>query len=229
MSQDFNHQLYGYFARIGKAVSNGHRIALLDLLEQGERSVETLANLAGLSTANTSQHLQQLRNAGMVKARKQGQHVYYRLSDDVRIAQLLDALQTLAQDKLTEVGRLVSNHLGPNGKRDTVSAQELRNRLEHSGVTVIDVRPAEEYAAGHIPGARNIELRELEQRLDEIPADAEVVVYCRGAYSLPAYQAAERLRSHGYNVQRLKRGFPEWRLAGLPVRSTDAVASVMMI
>ena len=223
MSQEFDHQLYGYFARIGKAVSNGHRIALLDLLGQGERSVEMLARLAGLSTANTSQHLQQLRNAGLVNARKQGQHVFYRLSDDRRIAQLLEAVQTLAQDKLTEVGRLVSHHLGPVVKRDTVSAAELKARLEGTAVTLIDVRPGDEFAAGHIPGARNIEPGELDRCLGEIPADSDVVVYCRGAYSAPAFEAAERLRERGYRVQRLKRGFPEWRLAGLPVTAGGAV------
>ncbi len=221
MSQEFNHQLYGYFARIGKAVSNGHRIALLDLLGQGERPVEMLAKLAGLSTANTSQHLQQLRNAGLVKARKQGQHVFYRLTDDLRIAQLLEAVQTLAQDKLTEAGRLVAHHLGPSARRDAVSAQELAGRMTE--VTVIDVRPAEEFVTGHIPGAHNVELRELEHRLEEIPDDRDVVVYCRGAYSLPAVQATERLRGKGYQVQRLKRGFNEWRLAGLPVEAEGAV------
>lgn len=221
MSQEFNHQLYGYFARIGKAVSNGHRIALLDLLGQGERSVEMLAKLAGLSTANTSQHLQQLRNAGLVKARKQGQHVFYRLTDDLRIAQLLEAVQTLAQDKLTEVGRLVSHHLGPTVRRDTVSARELAQRLTET--TVIDVRPAEEYVTGHIPGANNIELRELERRLGDIPDHRDIVIYCRGAYSLPAVEATERLRKEGFQVQRLKRGFTEWRLAGLPVEAEEAV------
>ena len=220
MNQEFDHQLYGYFARVGKAVSNGHRIALLDLLVQGERSVEMLARLAGLSMANTSQHLQQLRNAGLVKARKEGQHVFYRLSDDLRIAQLLETVQTLAHDKLSEVGRLVATHLGPSARRDTITATELSARGD--AVTVIDLRPAEEFATGHIPGARNMQLKDLERRHPEIPQDREVVVYCRGAYSLPAAQAAERLRAQGLAVRRLRRGFTEWRLAGLPVEGLCA-------
>ena len=220
MHEEFHHQLYGHFARVGKAVSNGHRIALLDLLGQGERSVEILARLAGLSMANTSQHLQQLRSSGLVKARKQGQHVFYRLTDDARIAQLLELVQTLAQEELTEVGPLVAHHLGAGGRNDVITAAELDVRRE--AVTLIDVRTTEEFAAGHVPGALPIELRDLERRLPEVRRGTPVVVYCRGAFWPAAFQAVARLRSKGYTVQRLARGFPEWRLAGLPIEVEDA-------
>ncbi|MBD3618595.1 MAG: metalloregulator ArsR/SmtB family transcription factor [Chromatiales bacterium] len=225
MNQEFHHQLYGQFARVGKAVSNGHRIALLDLLAQGERSVEALAQLAGLSLANTSQHLQLLRGAGLVKARKQGQHVFYRLTDDLRIGQLLETVQLLAQDALAEVGPLMTRHLGADLRQGAISATDLHARLDE--VTLLDLRPAEEFARGHVPTARNLPLRELDRQLHEIPRARPVVVYCRGALSPPAFQAAQHLESKGFRVQRLARGFPEWRLAGLPIEVEDAMGAVL--
>ncbi len=212
----FKQDLFAQFARVGKALSNANRLELLEFLAQGERSVEALARVSGLSVANTSQHLQQLRQAGLVTCRKEGLRVFYRLSGDDVVA-LLDALRAVAERHLAEVDKLVNTYLTVKDSLEPVPAQELLERARQGLVTVIDVRPPEEYAAGHLPGAVNIPLAELEQRLDELDPGQEVVAYCRGPHCVLAFDAVARLREKGLRARRLENGYPEWKLAGLPV------------
>ncbi len=216
----FSEQIFSQLARVGKAVSNAHRLALLEYLAQGERSVESLARVAGLSVANTSQHLQQLRQAGLVAARKAGQHVYYRLANDDVVA-LVRVIRRLAEMNLAEVDHLVRTYLSVKDDLEPVPAEELIERARKGLVTVVDVRPPEEYDAGHLPGAVNIPLSELERRLDELPQAQDVVAYCRGPYCVLAYEAVAQLRERGYTARRLENGFPEWKESGLPTESSD--------
>lgn len=223
MDHEFTHRLYGQFARIGKAVGNGHRIALLHYLGQGERSVEALARLSGLSIANTSQHLQQLRHAGLVRARKAGQHVFYALTDDQGILRLLQQVQNLAKRQLAEVAQLVDSHFAD--QVPVVDTEELAEALSRGGYVVVDVRPAEEYAAGHIPGALNLPLEHLADGVNTLPKGRELVVYCRGPYSPLSHEAALSLRRRGYSVRRFAGGYPDWRLTGHPVEHRRARAA----
>lgn len=218
---NFKQDLFSQFARVGKALSNGNRLELLEFLAQGERGVEALSKVAGLSVANTSQHLQQLRQAGLVTTRKEGQHVYYSLSGE-DVVRLLECLRRVAEAHVAEVDRLVNTYLNVKDNLEPVPAAELLNRARDGLVTVIDVRPPEEYAAGHLPGAINIPLAELEKHLADLPRDAEVVAYCRGPYCVLAYEAVARLRDKGYTARRLEDGFPEWKQAGLPVETPAA-------
>ncbi|MDD3517965.1 MAG: metalloregulator ArsR/SmtB family transcription factor [Chromatiales bacterium] len=224
MNTSFHSQLYQQYARIGKAVSNDHRIALLDFLAQSERSVEELTRLSGLSVANTSQHLQILRQAGLVKSRKAGQHVIYRLSDDEGVLRLLEDLRTLAERHLEATRELVQSRAGDADMLVTLNAQELLTRARAGEVVVLDVRPRCEYETAHLPGAVNIPLEELENRFSELPADRAVVAYCRGRYCYLAHEAVARLRRRGYNAGRLPDGLPEWKLAGLPVEQRSSAA-----
>ncbi len=212
----FKQDLFAQFARVGKALSNANRLELLEFLAQGERSVEALARVSGLSVANTSQHLQQLRQAGLVTCRKDGLRVYYSLSGDDVVA-LLDALRAVAERHLAEVDKLVNTYLTVKDSLEPVPAQELLERARQGLVTVIDVRPPEEYAAGHLPGAVNIPLAELEHRLHELDPGQEIVAYCRGPHCVLAFDAVARLRERGLRARRLENGYPEWKLAGLPV------------
>ncbi len=212
----FKQDLFAQFARVGKALSNANRLELLEFLAQGERSVEALARVSGLSVANTSQHLQQLRQAGLVTCRKDGLRVYYSLSGDDVVA-LLDALRAVAERHLAEVDKLVNTYLTVKDSLEPVPAQELLERARQGLVTVLDVRPPEEYAAGHLPGAVNIPLAELEQRLHELDPGQEIVAYCRGPHCVLAFDAVARLRERGLRARRLENGYPEWKLAGLPV------------
>lgn len=214
--RNFKDRLYDQFARIGKALANPGRLELLDLLAQGERTVEVLAGLAGLSVANTSHHLQTLRDACLVEARKEGLYVYYRLAHPTVFA-LLRALHTLADARLADVERLVDAYLGSRDTLEPMGRDELRERLGHGTVTVLDVRPRTEFDAGHLPQAVCIPIDELEHRLSELPADREIVAYCRGPYCVFAYEAVETLRAAGRQALRLVDGFPEWRAEGLPV------------
>lgn len=217
----FQHEIYSQFARIGKALSNGNRLELLELLSQGERSVEALARACGLTMANTSQHLQQLRQAGLVDARKAGQHVYYSLFDPA-VIDLLEALRNIAKCSLADVDRLVKDHLASKDNLEPVAAEHLAERLRAGLVTVIDVRPHDEYAAGHIAGARNVPLQQLAAHIDELSAADNIVAYCRGPYCVLAYEAVAQLRARGITARRLAGGFPQWHSAGLPVeRNTD--------
>lgn len=209
-------RLFSQYARIAKALSSPNRLELLDFLAQGERNVESLAQSAGLSVANTSQHLQQLRQAGLVTARKQGLQVHYQLASDEVVA-LLAVLRGTAEKHIAEVDRLVATYLTVKDDLEPVPRDELLNRVRDGLVTVVDVRPPEEYAAGHVPGAINVPLTALDDRLASLPVDREVVAYCRGPYCVLAYDAVARLRSKGFKARRLQDGFPEWKSAGLPV------------
>lgn len=219
MSFNVKHALFTQFARIGKVLGNAHRLALIEYLAQGERSVEALAQIAGLSVANTSQHLQQLRQAGLVETRREAQRIYYRLSgEDVVV--LLDAMRQVANRHLAEIDQLVDTYLTTKDSMEPVPAQELMQRLKRGEVTVLDVRPQLEYAAGHLPGALNIPLDSLEKQLAALPVDREVIAYCRGPYCVLSYDAVAELRRRGYRARRLEEGYPEWRSAGLPVEET---------
>ncbi len=213
---EFKHDLFSQFARVAKALANGFRLELLEYLAQGERSVDALAKVSGLTLANTSQHLQQLRQVGLVATRKEGVSVYYRLSgDDVVV--LLDTLRKVAERRVADVDRLVSAYLTVKDSLEPVPVGELLTRVRDGLVTVLDVRPPEEYAAGHLPGAVNIPLAELEKNLKQLPKDQEIVAYCRGPYCVLAFEAVARLRAQGMEARRLQNGFPEWKQAGLPV------------
>lgn len=218
-SGTFKHDLFSQFARVGKALSNANRLELLEFLAQGERSVEELAKVSGLTVANTSQHLQQLRQAGLVTTRKQGQHVYYRLTGD-DVVQLLGCLRRVAEHHVAEVEKLVNTYLTVKDDLEPVPAKELLERARKGLVTVIDVRPPEEYAAGHLPGAVNIPLSELEAHLEELDPSQEVVAYCRGPHCVLAFDAVARLREKGLKARRLEDGYPEWKLKGLPVETS---------
>ena len=215
-SVNFKQDLFTQFARVGKTLGNANRLELLEFLAQGERSVEQLSVVAGLTIANTSQHLQQLRHAGMVTSRKQGLKVYYSISGD-DIIQLLDALRSVAERHVSDVQQLVTTYLTIKDNLEPIPREELLERARDGLITVIDVRPAEEYAAGHVPGALNIPLQELEQRLDELGENQEIVAYCRGPHCILAFDAVARLREKGINARRLEDGYPEWKIAGLPV------------
>ncbi len=217
-SANFKHDLFTQFARVGKALSSGNRLELLEYLAQGERSVDELGKVAGLTLANTSQHLQQLRQAGLVYTRKEGLKVYYRLSGDDVIV-LLDALRAVAERHVADVERLVNTYLTVKDSLEPVPRAELLARVRDGLVTVLDVRPPEEYAAGHVPGAINIPLAELERRLDELGKEQEIVAYCRGPHCVLAFDAVARLREKGLKARRLEDGYPEWKAEGLPVET----------
>lgn len=219
----FKQDLFSQFARVGKALGNGNRLEILEFLAQGERSVEQLSRVAGLTVANTSQHLQQLRHAGLVACRKEGLKVYYRISGDDVIV-LLDALRAVAERHVAEVQQLVDTYLTVKDDLEPIPRDELLERARDGLVTVLDVRPPEEYAAGHVPGAVNIPLQALEQWLEELnpednDAGQEIVAYCRGPHCVLAFDAVARLREKGLRARRLEDGFPEWKTAGLPVET----------
>ena len=215
-SGHFKRDLFAQFARVGKALSNGNRLELLEFLAQGERSVDELAKVSGLTVANTSQHLQQLRQAGLIISRKQGLNVFYRLSGDDVIG-LLDALRLVAERHLAEVDRLVESYLTVKDNLEPLPREELLSRARDGLVTVLDVRPAEEYAAGHVPGAINVPLTELEDRLGDFHPEQEFVAYCRGPHCVLAFDAVARLRQKGFKARRLQDGYPEWKTSGLPI------------
>jgi rhodanese-related sulfurtransferase len=208
--------LHEQFARIGKALGSARRVELLDLLCQGERSVEALARTASMTVTNTSQHLHVLRAARLVDARKEGTKVIYRVAGE-DVCRFFLALRELAGARLAEVEQIVRQYVEGGGGLEPVTHAELLARVKRDDVAVLDVRPPDEYAAGHIPGAVSVPLEELEQRLDSLPRDAEIVAYCRGPYCLLAPRAVELLRERGFRARRLEDGLPEWRLAGLPV------------
>jgi rhodanese-related sulfurtransferase len=215
-ARDFKDAVFDQFARIAAAFASPKRIELIDLLAQGERHVEALAREASLTVANTSQHLQTLKAASLVATRKAGLQVFYRLADPM-VLQGYRALQQLAKARLAEMGRLVDDYFSNADGLEPVESAELLRRARSRDVVVIDVRPPEEYAAGHIAGALSIPLGLLEQRLRTLPRNKRIVAYCRGPYCVLAAEAVRRLRAHGRKAVRLKDGFPEWRDAGLPV------------
>jgi rhodanese-related sulfurtransferase/DNA-binding transcriptional ArsR family regulator len=210
------------FASVAKALGHAHRLELVEFVAQGERSVDALARLSGLSVANTSQHLIQLRRAGLLASRHAGKGVFYRLAED-SVLGLTAALRQVAERNLAEVQQIVDGYFFQRDALEPVSRQELLAKMEQGLVTVLDVRPEDEYGAGHVSGALNIGVAELENRLSELPADQEIVAYCRGAYCVLSFEAVAALRAHGFNVRRLEDGFPEWRVAGLPVETGSAV------
>ncbi len=212
----FKDQLYEQLARISRALANPHRLELVDLLGQSERSVEELAQLAALSVANASQHLQTLRAAQLVSARRQGPRVFYRLAGP-EVFRAWQAIRDLGEGRLAEVQRLVRTYLEDRGKLEPVTAAELLERLREGKVVVLDVRPAEEFRSGHIAGARSIPVDELDARLHDLPRDQEVIAYCRGPFCVYSDEAVAALRKHGLSARRLAVGFPDWREAGLPV------------
>lgn len=220
----FKNRLYEQFARLGKALSNGHRLELLEVLAQGEHSVETLAQETGMTVANASQHLQVLLAARLVERRREGVSIYYRLADE-RVFRLWQAMREVGEIHLAEIDRLVQTYLQDRTLLQPIGAAELRARLAEGEITLLDVRPAGEYAAGHLPGARSMPVTELESRLSELPANKEIVAYCRGPYCVFADEAVTLLRQHGYHVRRLEEGLPDWRLLGLPVETgKEAIA-----
>jgi rhodanese-related sulfurtransferase/DNA-binding transcriptional ArsR family regulator len=209
--------LFDEFARVGKVLASGRRIELLDVLANGERTVEGLARQLGLSVANTSQHLQVLRQAGLVATRREGTSVHYRLAAP-EVFELWRALRTLASSRLAEVERLAAAYLGARDQLEPITRQELARRLEEGDeLVVLDVRPTEEHAAGHLPGAVSIPLAELRERLRELPGDREIVAYCRGPFCAFAHEAIAVLTDAGLTARRLEDGLPEWAAAGLPV------------
>lgn len=215
-TSNVKHRLFAQLAIVGKALSNGNRLELLEFLAQGERHVEALAGLSGLSMANVSQHLQRLGRAGLVSSRKQGQRVLYRLADGP-VIELLAAIRGIAETNLAEVERLIARYLTTKDGLEAVSADQLLIRIRSGSVTVLDVRPPEEFSAGHLPGAINVPVKEIEKRIDRLPAGREVVAYCRGPYCVLAFEAVARLREKGFEARRFESGFPEWKQAGLPV------------
>jgi rhodanese-related sulfurtransferase/predicted transcriptional regulator len=209
--------LFAQFAAIAKALGHGHRLELLELLAQGERSVEVLAQCTGLSAANASQHLQNLRRAGLLKSRRQGKFVYYALADD-GILDVLGALRRIAQRNVAEVERVVRSYFNKLDDLEPVTRKQLLTMIRKDAVIVLDVRPPDEFALGHVPGAVNIPLRALKERLSEINPDREIVAYCRGEYCVLSFEAVALLRARGFNARRLEEGLPEWRAAGLPIK-----------
>ena len=209
--------LFDEFARVGKALASGRRIELLDVLANGERTVEALAGAVGLSLANASQHLQVLRQAGLVATRRDGTSIHYRLATS-EVFELWRALRTLAASRLAEVERLAAAYLGARDALEPITRQELARRLEEGDeLVVLDVRPAEEHAAGHLPSAVSIPLAELRRRLVELPRDREIVAYCRGPFCAFAHEAIAVLTDAGLTARRLEDGLPEWAAAGLAV------------
>jgi len=215
-SQGPKQALFAQFAAVAKTLGHAHRLELLEQLAQGDRSVEVLANRTGLSIANASQHLQHMRRAGLVTNRRDGKFVYYRLADDA-VLDLLAALRRIAEQNVAEVEHVVRSYFDERDSLEAVSREALLQRSRAGTVTILDVRPEDEYALGHLPGALNIPLRELKARLSEIDPKQEIVAYCRGPYCVLSYEAVAQLRARGYTVRRLEDGLPEWRAAGLPV------------
>ncbi|MCE8034048.1 ArsR family transcriptional regulator [Billgrantia tianxiuensis] len=206
-------------AQVARALGNGHRLALLERLAQGDAAVETLANTTDLTIGNASQHLQHLRRAGLVTAQRSGKQMIYRLTDE-RIVNLLGLLRQVAETNLAEMERLVSRLFAEDdadGVLEAVSRDELLAGLASGEVTLLDVRPEEEYEAGHLPEAINIPLEQLEDMLGKLPKDREIVAYCRGPYCVLSHEAVQRLRQLGYRVRRFEEGYPEWKAAGLPI------------
>src|SRR6266403_5738829 len=213
--------LFAQFAAVAKCLAHAHRLELLEQLAQGERSVEILAEKTGLSIANASQHLQQMRRAGIISARRDGKFVFYRLADE-SVLDLLAALRRIAERNSAEVERVVRTYFHDRDSLEAVSRDELLAQTRAGLVTVLDVRPPDEFDLGHLPGAVNIPLRELEARCAEIDPAQEIVAYCRGPYCVLSYEAVAALRTKGFKARRLEDGLPEWRAAGLPIVTGSA-------
>jgi ArsR family transcriptional regulator len=212
--------LFNHFATVAKSLAHTHRLELLEQLAQGERNVDVLAERTGLSVANTSQHLQQMRHAGIVASRREGKFVFYGLADEA-VLDLMSALRRIAE-RHAEVDRVIRSYFKDRDSLEPISREELMERSRAGAVTVLDVRPPDEFALGHLPGAVNIPLRELDARLAEFDPALEIVAYCRGPYCVLSYEAVATLRARSFKVRRLENGLPEWRAAGLPVVTGNA-------
>jgi rhodanese-related sulfurtransferase/DNA-binding transcriptional ArsR family regulator len=221
--RDFKDRLYAQFARVGKALGSPYRIEILELLAQGERTVDSLATETGLSLANASQHLQGLRKAALVDRRKQGLFVFYRLADPA-VFELCATIRRVAEHRLADLERLLNEHFGERSQPEPIGMRELLERLRSSEVLVLDARPANEYEAGHIAGAISVPIDDLQKRLRSLPKHKEYVAYCRGPYCVYADHAVELLTKSRRRARRLIEGFPEWRAAGYPVSQANAPA-----
>jgi rhodanese-related sulfurtransferase len=219
----FKDQLFEQFARIGKGLASGRRLELLELLAQGERTVEELATESGMSVANTSQHLKALREAQLVAVRREGLYARYRLANE-QVFALWQALRDLGSARLTEIRQIVETYLTDREILNGITCIELQQRLKNRSVVVLDVRPEREYQAGHVAGARSIPLTELRARLKELPKRKEIVAYCRGPYCVYADEAVALLRLRGRKATRLETGFPDWKAQGLPVETAPSAA-----
>jgi rhodanese-related sulfurtransferase/DNA-binding transcriptional ArsR family regulator len=216
--REFKDRLFGQFARVGKALASPKRLEIVDLLAQGERTVEEIARETDMSIASASQHLQALKGARMVEARREGLYAHYRLADE-DVFRTWQAIRALGESRLAEVDRVVETYLADRDALEAVDVMELMERLSDGSVVVLDVRPEEEYRAGHIPGAHSVPVEKLEAYLEKIPKNREVVAYCRGPYCVFSDEAVALLSSRGYRAKRLAEGLPDWRAAGMPVES----------
>lgn len=211
--------VYESLAELAQALGHPHRLELLEHLAQGVRNVEELATRAHLSFANASRHLQILRRSRLVETRRRGKHILYRLAGDAEVVALTKALGRVGERNMAEIDRVKTDYFRARDALEPVSREDLVSRLHDGLVTVLDVRPEDEFAVGHLPGALNIPLAELERRLGELPPDREVIAYCRGPYCVLSFEAVAALRARGYLVRRLEDGYPEWKAAGLPVEA----------
>jgi rhodanese-related sulfurtransferase len=215
--REFKDRLFEQFARVGKALASPKRLEIVDLLAQDERTVEEIAKETEMSVASASQHLQVLKGARMVEVRREGLYMHYRLADE-DVFRTWQAVRDLAESRLAEVDGVVEAYLENRDALEAVDATELMERLSDEGVIVLDVRPEEEYRAGHIPGAISGPIDSLEAALQTLPKDREIVAYCRGPYCVFSDEAVALLRSRGYRARRLRQGLPDWRAAGMPVK-----------
>ena len=204
-------------AEIAQALGHAHRLELLEHLGQGERGVEDLATRTGLTVANTSRHLQLLRRAALVEGTREGKRIFYRLSSEEAVVGLLHALSRVGEQNSAEIARVMTTYFRARDELEPVSRDELVDRLRSGTATVLDVRPEDDFRQGHLPGALNIPLAQFERRLAELPADREIVAYCRGPWCILSFEAVAALRQRGYQARRLEDGFPEWKVAGLPI------------
>jgi rhodanese-related sulfurtransferase len=209
--------IFAGLADVAQALGHAHRLELLEHVAQGMRSVEELSARANLSFANTSRHLQILRRARLVDTERRGKRVLYRLAGDNEVVDLMRALGRVGERNVAEVNRVMTDYFHARDALEPVSRADLISRLRDGLVTILDVRPEDEFALGHLPGALNIPFGKLEQRLGELPADREVIAYCRGPYCVLSFEAVAALRARGYRVRRLEDGYPEWKAAGLPI------------
>ena len=216
-SLDPKYRVFVGLAEIAQALGHAHRLELLEHLGQGERSVEDLAARTGLTMANTSRHLQLLRRAALVEGRRAGKRIFYRLSGEEAVVGLLRALSRVGEQNSAEIARVIATYFRARDELEPVSRDELVDRLRAGMATVLDVRPEDEFRQGHLPSALNIPLAQLERRLAELPADREIVAYCRGPWCVLSFEAVAALRQRGYRARRLEDGFPEWKVAGLPI------------
>ena len=211
--------IFASLAEVAQALGHPHRLELLEHVAQGERSVEELSARANLNFANTSRHLQILRRARLVDAERRGKHVLYRLAGDAEVVELMRALGRVGERNVAEVNRVMTDYFHARDALEAVSREDLISRLRNGLVTVLDVRPEDEFALGHLPGALNIPLGKLEHRLSELPTDRDIIAYCRGPYCVLSFEAVAALRARGYLVRRLVDGYPEWKAAGLPIEA----------